>query len=142
MANSTIIRAGRVCTYILGIALIFIGILGLINDIGQGGASFHPFASGVFDVSLIICGIFACTVIRLRYGGGFRSILGIFLVGGGLTSATAILEAYMRGEHFRNPAMFYFKAAGFTAAGICCLAWGHICHQKGKKLPPKTLQRL
>ena len=136
MPNSIVNRAGQICAYFFGVALIFFGILGLITGFGKEEPSFHPLAGHVFDVSLTVCGLFACITTWMRYGGGFVSILGTLLVGGGLTTTTTILEANMRGEHFRNPATFYIKAAVFVGIGGCFLVWGHIRHRKKKSSLP------
>ena len=137
MNHSTYHKIGRVVAYTSGVALIFFAVLDLSVAIVLGEHQFLPFASRVFDVSFIICGVLICVATRLRYSGGFCFILGAIFVAGAITTTAAILEAYMRGEHFRNPISWYLRDAIFFGVGCSCLVLGHLRHRK-KMSPPNT----
>jgi hypothetical protein len=131
-------RIGRFIAYVVGLALIFFGVLDVSVAIVAGGPSFHPFASRALDVALVTSGLFACVSTRLRYGGGSWSIVGAVLMGGGLSGAASVLEGYMRHEQAQG--LLCARAGVFLAAGCCCLIYGHIRHRKKRTTPGTVVE--
>jgi hypothetical protein len=122
-----------VSAYILGVALLLVGIVGFGIQIELGNTSPDPFSMFVLDVVFIICGALTCVATRLRYGGGFWSILGLDFVGFGVIGIASILESHLHGTHSTFSAPFYLRVAVFTVVGFICLALGEIRRHKLKK---------
>jgi MFS family permease len=130
---------GMVSAYILGVLFFIIGVLTFWTGLEQGPSLPNPIASRVFDVALAIFGLITWVATWLRYGGGFWSIIGGFLVAGAFAGTVSIIETHMRGWHFNSPVAFYTRIAACWVVGSVFLFIGHRRHCKKKQVLPNTV---
>jgi hypothetical protein len=126
--------AGLVIAYILG---GFFVIMGSVN-IRTEETSIHPIADCVLNVAFIIVGLLTWAATFFRYGGGFWSIVGVFLVVGAFAGTVSIVETHIRGWHYDSPVAFYIRIATCWIVGVVFLLMGHRRHRKKNQMLPNT----
>ena len=136
MRCSKIQTARRASAYILGVLFVIIGAFNLWTDFAQRPTTPHPTDSYVFDVVFVIFGSLTWAATRFRYGGGFWSMIGGFLVAGAFAGTVSIIETHMRGWLYDSPVAFYIKIATCWVIGSILLFAGHWRHCKKKEVQP------
>ncbi len=138
MIHLVIYTAPRTIAYIVGIGLIFFGVTDFRVALTSNTPSFNPFAGFVMDVTFFISGVLTCVWTRFRYGGGFWSIIGAFLVAGAFAGTVSMIETILRGEHYNSTVALYIRIAACWLVGIVFLFIGHRRHCKKKWALTKT----
>jgi len=133
MPDPTACKVRRITAYLIGSVLICVGAMGFLIELGKGMPSSRNFIGYVDAVVLVAFGVLACIAVRLHYGGGYWSLLGLLLVVAGTLRIVAILQAEIRGSHWIIPAASYSTATSLCAVGLYCLSWGHLRRHRPKK---------
>jgi hypothetical protein len=123
---------------ILGGLFVIIGVVNFRTE--QLQTSIHPIADFVFNVTFIIVGLLIWTATFFRYGGGFWSIAGAFLIAGAFAGTVSIVETHIRGGHYVSPAAFYTRIASCWIVGAIFLLIGHRRHRRKNQMLPNTYQ--
>jgi hypothetical protein len=121
-----IMKGRRLAAYVIDGALVFLGILGLLAESGQGKPSSTNFYGYVLAVLLLACGAIIFVGIRSTYGGGAWSLFGLLLVAAAIARATSLVQWLIQGRELRSPVGFYSTIAALLGVGCYCLAWGHL----------------
>jgi hypothetical protein len=122
----------RLSAYILGVALLLIGIVGFGIQVELENTDPNPFSGFVLDLVFITCGMLTCAATRFRYGGGFWSIL-INCVGFGFIGVASIMEWHLHDTHITFSVPFYSRVAIFLVAGFIFLVLGEMRRQRLKR---------
>ena len=134
MPVSTGRKVRRMTAYLFGSVLFCLGVMGLLIELGKGMPSSKNFAGYVIAAVLVACGALTCIAVRLHYGGGLWSLLGLLFVAAGtvrLVSSTWQME--LQGRHLISPDVPYATTAALCGVGFYCLCWGHFRRRREKK---------
>ena len=126
MPNSTARKVRRVTAYVFGSVLICLGVMGFLTEVGKGMPSSRHFAGYVLAVALVACGVLTCVAVRLHYGGGLWSLLGLLLAAAGSVRLVFVWQAALQGRYLGSPVVFDSTAGALCAVGFYCLSWGHL----------------
>jgi len=112
----------------------FLVEMGFSVESSSGKNSSSVVLGYVIGAVFVICGVLLCLAVRLHYGGGLWSFLGVAFVAAAILRAAFMLDVFLRGSHFlSSPFMFYSTVAAFWGIGCYCLVWGHMRHHRKKK---------
>jgi len=126
MPDSMVRKVRRITAYVFGSGLFCFGALGFLIQLGEGMPSSTHFAGYVLAVVLVACGVLTCIAVRLHYGGGLWSLLGLLSVAAGALRLVSIWQAEIQGRHLNSPVVSYSTIATLCGVGFYCLSWGHI----------------
>ena len=124
--------------YLFGMVLVFLGVVGFLDCLKATNISPHPIADCVCYIVFFTCGLLTCIAIRLQYGGGFWSIVGLNFVGFAIIGIAIILEIYIRSPNIPFFRIIYLKVALLLVVGCICLIMGQMRRQKIKKASIKN----
>ena len=126
-------KVRRITAYIFGSVLICLGVMGFLIELGKGMPSSRHFAGYVLAVVLVVCGVLTCIAVRLQYGGGLWSLLGLLLVAAGSARLAFGLQLVLQGGYAHSAVVFGSTTATLLGVGIYCLSWGHLRRDPSKK---------
>jgi hypothetical protein len=130
----------RVSAYIAGGLFIALGIMGFLVEFSEGKASSSIIAGYVMATVFVTWGTLLCSAVKLHYGGGVWSLVGITFVALATIRAAFLLDIYLRGRHLISPVIQFSLVAAFWGVGCYSLAWGHMRHHRKKKSPNTVLE--
>lgn len=131
--DSTVRKVRRITAYVFGSVLFCLGVMGFLIELGKGMPSSTHFSGYVVAVALVACGVLTCIAVRLHYGGGLWSLLGLLLLAAGTVRIAFTWQLEIRGRHLISPAVSNSTTAALCGAGFYCLSWGHFRRHREKR---------
>ena len=124
--------------YLFGVALLFFGMVGLVNQFELGSTSHDSFSSYLLAVVFIISGAFTCIATRMKFRGGILTVLGFNFIGFGFIGIASIVESRLQDSNWIFSRAFYFRVIAFCIIGFVCLVLGLMRTQKNDRKETET----
>jgi hypothetical protein len=116
----------RFLGYLLGIALVLIGIFGVCCEISDWSTHF-TFFGYAFAGAFLLGGVFVIRGVRSHYGGGLWTAIGYVLTANGIIDAFSSLDHYLKKVDPPNRIDFFICSVCLVL-GIAFLNQGHKRH--------------
>jgi hypothetical protein len=133
MQQATFKKFQRGGAYLVGGLLLFLGVTGFFIQFKRGMLSSTNFQGYVLAIALTVSGGLTCGAVRVQYGGGLWSFVGVICSAIVIFRFANAIQIEMRGEFLVHPVDFFSKTAGLFGVGCYCLIWGHIRRHRKRK---------
>ncbi len=123
-------RVNRVLLYMVGVALIGVGLYGAYNETREivSGKPVGHIHGSVLWLSFLVVGILSIVTARTRYRGGSPTVIGACMVIFGLISGSIVIEAFILGNT-RPMVLDIALPVGILLAACFLFRAGHQLHR-------------